>query len=127
MTTAKQSLPTEVNIGDILRLALPLDTAVIAGDGYARRNVHWVTLLAGWEDLSSQVEADDLVLVPPLVQKQALAQTLIIHLKTLNELNVAGVLFFEPVAEAISAAAGSLKLPDTLGYFHAELILLVPR
>ncbi len=62
-------LPNEqVNIGDILRLVLPLNTDVIGGARSTRRGINWATVLTSWSDLSSQVVPGDLVLIPPHLQ-----------------------------------------------------------
>ncbi|MCP4425162.1 MAG: hypothetical protein GY803_11765 [Chloroflexi bacterium] len=106
-----QTLPTEVNIGDVLRLALPLDTAVMAGADQTRRNVLWATLLTHWDNLQEQVRSGDLVLVPPVVQKQIGSAALLIKLQTMAELAVVGLLLFEPVAEDTAVKADELGVP----------------
>jgi PucR family transcriptional regulator, purine catabolism regulatory protein len=104
------SLPTEVNIGDILRLALPLDTAVMAGAKQTRRNVLWVVLLTEWDDLPDQARAGDLVLLPPVVQDQATSDELLIKLQTLAEIGIAGVLAFQPMPDVFSRKANELDI-----------------
>lgn len=102
------SLPTEVNIGDILRLALPLDTAVMTGAKQTRRNVLWVVLLTSLDELPDQARAGDLVLLPPVVQEQTAPDKLLAHLQTLAEIGIAGVLVFQPVPDAVSQKANEL-------------------
>ena len=53
------SPPAGINIGDVLRLALPIDTTLIGGSAEARRFVNWVVILASWEDLESQTDPRD--------------------------------------------------------------------
>ncbi len=104
------SLPTEVNIGDILRLALPLDTAVMAGAKQTRRNVLWVVLLTEWDDLPDQARAGDLVLLPPVVQDQATSDQLLIKLQTLAEIGIAGLLAFQPMPDIFNRKANELDI-----------------
>lgn len=59
------SSPAEINIGDVLRLALPIDATLIGGGVEARRYVNWIAILTTWEDFESQVEPNDLVIIPP--------------------------------------------------------------
>ena len=104
------SLPTEVNIGDILRLALPLDTAVMAGAEQTRRNVLWVVLLTEWGELPEQTRAGDLVMLPPVVQSQATSDELLIKLQTLAEIGIAGLLVFQPMPDVFSRKANELNI-----------------
>ncbi len=106
-----QALPTEVNIGDILRLALPLDTAVISGAKQTRRKVQWVVLLTSWDHLPEQVKNGDLALVPPVIQKQITSPVLLLKLKALSDLQAAGVLLFQPVSDDIGAKADEFSIP----------------
>ena len=57
--------PGEINIGDLLRLALPLDTALLGGGLEARRHVNWIAVLPGWSDVESQAPADCVGNIPP--------------------------------------------------------------
>jgi purine catabolism regulator len=86
--------PNEVYIGDVLRIALPLDTTVIGGSGAARRGIRWAIVLTSRADLSNQVVADDLVLVPSHLQDQLSPVELKEMLAELADLEVAGVALF---------------------------------
>ena len=109
--TTNQALPTEVNIGDILRLALPLATAVIAGAKQTRCNVKWIALLTNWDTLTDEVQSGDLVMIPPSVQKQIAHESLLLKLQLLSELSAAGLLLFQSVADDVSAKANELGIP----------------
>lgn len=110
MQMTNNSLPTEVNIGDILRLALPLDTAVMAGGKQTRRNVLWVVLLTEWDELTDQARAGDLVLLPPVVQDQATSDELLIKLQTLAEIGIAGLLVFQSMPDSFNRKADELNI-----------------
>ena len=97
MTT---SLPNErVNIGDVLRLALPLKTEVIGGARTARRGINWATVLTDWSDLEAQVFQDDLVLVSPHLQEELTKPKLGEKFQELAELDAVGVILFQDIPE----------------------------
>ncbi len=95
----KTSQLNEVYIGDVLRLALPLNTNVIGGASSARRGIYWVMVLTSWDKLSSQVQSSDLVLVPPHLQEQLTVAELTEKLMALAELGVVSVALFQKVRE----------------------------
>ena len=107
----KQTTLTEINIGDILRLALPLSTTVPAGSRFARKNIKWAVLLTSWQALEEQAEADDLVIIPPVLQLQASANSLMTQLEQLAQIEIAGVVLFAEVAESVSDKANTLNMP----------------
>ncbi len=102
---------SEVNIGDILRLALPLNTVVVAGESQTRRNVSWFALLTTWQALRDHVHAGDLVIVPRWVQEQVSKDDLLQHLQFFGHLPIAGLLFFQSVPEEVVDLANELQLP----------------
>ncbi len=106
-----QPLLSEVNIGDILRLALPLNTVLAAGESHTRRNVTWFALLTTWEALRDHVHAGDLVIVPRWVQKQAPTAELMQHLQFFAQLPVAGLLFFDSLPNKVTELADELQVP----------------
>ncbi len=97
--------PNEVNLGDVLRLALPLDTAVLGGASSARRPIRWVSLLSSWENLDDQVSADDLVIVPWHLQEELSTADLLTKLVELAELGAAGIVVFGEVEEEVGTTA----------------------
>jgi len=107
----KQPTPTEINLGDVLRLALPLSTTVTAGDNQAKRNINWAILLTSWQDIQDQVAAGDLVVIPPNLQQQASTTTLSNHFEALAKLQVTGILLFHNVVKLVTEKASALNLP----------------
>lgn len=106
-----QSHPNEVNIGDVLRLALPLKTIVIGGAEQMRRNIYWIVLLSTWEGLPAQIRDGDLVLIPPHLQASIAPAALSQQLKTLAELSGTGVVTFQEVPRETAKLAAQLDLP----------------
>lgn len=107
----KQPTPTEINIGDVLRLALPLSTTVAAGADQAKRNINWAILLTSWQDIQDQVASGDLVVIPPSLQQQASTTTLTNYFETLSKLQIAGILLFNDVVNLVIDKASGLNLP----------------
>ena len=105
----KDNPPGEINIGDVLRLALPIDTALIGGGVEARRYVNWVAILTGWDNLEEQAEPNDLVIIPPELQT-GLPADVMAPLATLAELPVAGLVCLGECPPALAQAAETLKV-----------------
>lgn len=105
---------TDVIISDLLRLALPLNTEIVAGRSATKRHVKWVAILTGWEDLSSQVQEGDLVLMPTGLQKRLTIPHWQQRLSRLAKINIAGLLIFENVPEVVLKEAETLNLPILL-------------
>ncbi|MCZ2113943.1 MAG: helix-turn-helix domain-containing protein [Anaerolineae bacterium] len=101
---------TQVNIGDILRLALPFNTTLISDGDDTRRNVNWVTILAGWSDIESQVEPNDLVIIPnSLINDRGVSPTPDI-LTALANLPIAGLLCMGSPDDELSQLARASNL-----------------
>ncbi|KAA3654557.1 MAG: hypothetical protein DWQ04_34315 [Chloroflexi bacterium] len=111
------SNPHEITISDVLRLALPVKTAVLAGASQARRTVRWVALLTSWNDLATQVHTGDLVLVPPHLQQQLSEQNLQSKLQNLTDFGISGIILFEPISD---------KFADLLTELSTSLLILPP-
>ena len=90
----QSDVPHEVTIGDLLRLALPLDTRLIGGGRETRRNVHWVAILTDWEGLENQVLPNDLVIITPNLQQELQSTKLDERVGWLAGLPVAGLVLF---------------------------------
>lgn len=101
----------QVNISDVLRIALPLKTSIIAGNRPARRLVEWVVVLTSWDNLSLQIEANDLVILPGALQDRASAATLVAKLKNIADLEVAAVVMFRELTEETLAQLADIDLP----------------
>jgi len=101
----------QITISDLLRLALPLNTAAMGGDEQARRAVEWVVLLTSWDAVEDQVQFNDLVIVPPSLQIKINEPALKQKLALLTEINVSGVLLFNAVSEEIGEQANKLQIP----------------
>lgn len=109
MTT--QNEPQSITISDVLRMALPLETAVLSDATLTRQIVRWTVLLTSWQDLSTQTHADDLVLVPPSLQDEIDNTMLSVRLQELNKIGAAGIIFFKPLADKIKKASSKWALP----------------
>ncbi len=104
-------LTPPVTLADILRLTLPLKTAVIAASHDLRTEVRWAVWLASWEKLSDQAHAADLTLIPAALQRKSSTSILVEQVKALSLLSVTGLLFFAPVPDKVTATARQHNLP----------------
>lgn len=100
----------DVNVGDLLRLALPLDTTLSGSRAEPRHYVKWIAVLTDWANVEEQVQPNDLVLVPASLQHRLSARNAADLLRPLAELPAAALLFFEPVAEEIAPVLDKLQL-----------------
>lgn len=107
----EQPTPTDINIGDVLRLALPLSSTVVAGANQTKRTVNWAVLLTSWQDIQDQVALGDLVIIPATLQQQASTTTILNHFETLAQLKITGILLFADVVKLLADKAGDLNLP----------------
>lgn len=98
-------------IGDIIRIALPLETVVMAGARHTKRNVVWVSILTSHHDLESQIETGDLVMVPPNIHKHLTDIELRQGLHIFAKRSIAGLLLFQTVSEDVVAVASRLNIP----------------
>lgn len=110
MDITTKSIPNEVNITDVMRLALPLDTRLIGGASQARRPIKWVVLLSTWAGVGEQVRPGDLIIVPGHLQQTARGD-LANKLRSLAEAEIAGVIIFQSVSDAVIETAEELGLP----------------
>lgn len=124
--------PNEINIGDVLRLALPLNTQLIGGGVDARRPVHWVSMLTTWDNIEDQARPNDLVIVPAKVQAEQTSEKIRERLAPLAELPVAGLVGFTELGDDAESIAESLNLtllivpPATsLREIHQSIALLL--
>ncbi|HQF72200.1 MAG TPA: hypothetical protein PLH39_13090, partial [Promineifilum sp.] len=100
----------DINVGDLLRLALPLDTSLVGNNAEPRRYVNWVAVLTDWANVEEQVQPNDLVLIPTTLQRRLTGADAADLLRPLAELPAAALLFFEPIAAELEKALNELKL-----------------
>lgn len=100
----------DINIGDLLRLALPLDTNLVGSNAEPRRYVNWVAVLTDWANVEEQVQPNDLVLVPAALQHRLMGTGVVDLLRPLAELPSAALFFFDPIAADVEGALNELRL-----------------
>lgn len=132
MLHRKEGAPSEINVGDVLRLALPLNTILLGGNFDARRFVNWVAVIVAWESIDEQAEPNDLILVPPHLQQRLTPDSARELLQPLADLPVAGLICFELFSEALTAIIDELHLAvlvapssATLREIHESVALLL--
>jgi purine catabolism regulator len=128
----QDAIPDEINIGDVLRLALPLDTSFIGGNVDARRYVNWVTILTSWEDIEGQAEPNDLAIIPPTLVDTLTSTATRVSLSTLANLPVAGLIIigeFGPervqIVEALNLTVLVAPSSSSVRDIHQSITLLL--
>ena len=106
-----QSSQSNVFLNDIVRLSLPVGTAIVAGPNSGGHPVNWVVVLTDLHDVALQVQLSDLVLVPPALIAERTPAQIATLLGELAELSVAGVVVLGDMAAPVRAAADALALP----------------
>jgi purine catabolism regulator len=130
-----EAASNEINIGDIIRLALPFQTTVTGDAAQTRRRVNWVVLLTAWEDVAGQAKPNDLILVPLHLMDQLTADDATTLLTPFAELPVAGLVCFGDVAPEVGKIIHALDLPllvvpattSTREVHQAIALLLIDR
>lgn len=107
----------DITISDVMRMSLPLETAVLSNTSLSRQNVRWTVLLTSWQDLVNQAQTDDLVLVPPTLQSIIDITDLSVRIQELISINAAGIVFFNDLPKKIKKSAEKWDIP----------ILIVPE
>ena len=105
---------SDINVGDLLRLALPLDTRLVGNNAEPRHYVNWVAALVDWANVEEQVQPNDLALIPATLQRQLADAGASDLLRPLADLPVAALLFFDPIGAELEAALNTLRLTALL-------------
>lgn len=106
-----ESLRPPASLGDLLRLALPLNTAVPTGRGYSRRDIRWVVVLNSWEGMADQIRPGDLVLIPAMLHAPRPPVMLIEALGEMAQSGIVAALFFGELPGVVLQAADRLDFP----------------
>ncbi len=101
----------EVVLGDVLRMALPLGSAVHVGQASSRQPLNWVVILTRRDQLANQIEPGDLVLLPPALQEETTQAELIALLQQMASLMAAAAILFQPIPSDVIQALEGYALP----------------
>jgi purine catabolism regulator len=105
------SAQDDVTLGDVIRLALPFGTMVSTGPGQTGRAINWVITLAGWDTLAEEVQARDLILLPPALQERTSVAELARHIDALAAIPAAALVTFQNVDAVVKRTALQLDFP----------------
>jgi purine catabolism regulator len=100
-----------ITIGDLLRLALPMNTRLLGGGAQARQRVNWIAILTAWAGLDEQARPNDLVVVPSHLQSALDDASGREKLDGLIDLPVAGLLLLEEPSQAQLDLFSGIDLP----------------
>ncbi|MFW6096908.1 MAG: PucR family transcriptional regulator ligand-binding domain-containing protein [Chloroflexota bacterium] len=104
----------DVTIGDVIRLSLPFGTMVSSGPGQMGRAVNWIVTLADWQNVTDEVQARDLVILPLTLQQQTSSSDLVQHIAALAGIPAAALITFQDLASEVKRAALHLDFPVLL-------------
>ncbi len=121
-------------LGDIIRIALPLETDVYATEEALRQEVNWVSVIWTRNRVASQMEKGDILLLPCEVQQRATIQELLKFAEKAASLSAAAVILCDEIPEELLKWAESASLPlirlknSSLRDAHKEITsLLIDR
>jgi len=101
----------DVTLGDLIRLALPFGTMVSTGPGQMGREINWVVTLVDWNNLADQIQANDVVLLPPALQEGSGDAALAARVGELAGLHAAAIVTFQDVDTRVKKEALRLDFP----------------
>lgn len=101
----------DISVEEIRKLALPLSTHIVSGEGLLDQSVTWTTVIHPEDDINSKVvQKRELILIAPVNNPpKALGDTEIIQ--WCSERDVSAVVFCSPVSPAGLAEAKACGLP----------------
>ena len=101
----------ETRLADIIRIALPPETKFTASDKGMRRQVNWVSVVWSLDNVETQMERDDVLLLPAEVQRQATEKELATFAEEVARSGAVAVVMFVPVGDMVVEAAERHGLP----------------
>src|SRR5690606_7045221 len=81
------------------------------GPGQMGREINWVVTLVDWNNLADQIQANDVVLLPPALQERTLDEALTAHVGELADLHAAALVTFQDVNTGVKKEALRLDFP----------------
>ncbi len=104
----------DVTIGDVIRLSLPFGTMVSSGPGQMGRAVNWIVTFADWHNMTDEVQARDLVILPLALQQQTPSSELVQYITALADIPAAALITFQDLTSEVKRAALHLDFPVLL-------------
>lgn len=101
----------QINVGDVLRLVLPLDTQVIGGGQQTRRSINWITVMTHWRRIRAHIQPDDIVLMSLEAQREMPDEEMVACVDKLRKLDAAALVIFQDVSLTVKEAANRSDLP----------------
>ncbi len=98
-------------LGDIVRIALPLETTVYAADEALRREVNWVSIVWSRSHVFSQMEKGDVLLLPSEVQQTATRQELAEFVTEAARLAASAIIFCDEIPKGVVESAEAANFP----------------
>ncbi len=108
-------LPERVTVEDVRKLALPLGTRVVAGDGMLNQPVTWTTVIYPEDSTSVKtIQRGEMILVAAPSNKQARVTSDLDVVRWASEMHAAAVVLCEAASPAALAEANAYGIPVLL-------------
>lgn len=108
-------LPERITVEDVRKLALPLGTRVVAGDGMLNQPVTWTTVIYPEDNTSVKpVQRGEIILVSAPSNKQARVTSDLDVVRWASEMHAAAVVLCEAASPAAVAEANAYGIPVLL-------------
>jgi len=103
----------QIVVDDIRKLALPLGTLVVAGDGLLTRPISWFTLLYPAENmpLPKIAQPDEIILIAPMAEDESIKGIDLEIVRWADDNDAAAVVFSDEVSQPAVAEANAYELP----------------
>ncbi|MGQ9888555.1 MAG: helix-turn-helix domain-containing protein [Aggregatilineales bacterium] len=108
-------LPERITVEDVRKLALPLGTRVVAGDGMLNQPVTWTTVIYPEDSTSVKtIQRGEMILVAAPSNKQARVTSDLDVVRWASEMHAAAVVLCEAASPAALAEANAYGIPVLL-------------
>lgn len=105
-------LPERITVEDVRKLALPLGTRVLAGDGMLNQPVTWTTIVYPEDSMAARsVQRGEMILVSTPNTKQARVTSDLDIVRWASEMHAAAIVLCEAASPAALAEANAYGMP----------------
>ncbi len=105
-------LPERITVEDVRKLALPLGTRVLAGDGMLNQSVTWTTIVYPEDSMAARsVQRGEMILVSTPNTKQARVTSDLDIVRWASEMHAAAIVLCEAASPAALAEANAYGMP----------------
>ena len=116
-----QPLNKEVRLGEVERIALPLEVKVLGNIERSQKVVNWVSVLTSQDQLDVQLQTNEIAICPAHLQREMNDLEFVAFLHKLANYSVVALVLFLPISESAESVAAEIDL--TLYIAPSEVML----